>query len=55
MLNKIFKTLHENALIDTKGNKVLFAEAGMDFVDFLFNLLSLPAIRTVSHLRTDQV
>lgn len=29
-------------LIDTKGNKVLFAEAGKDFVDFLFNLLSLP-------------
>ncbi|XP_075645405.1 uncharacterized protein LOC142616431 [Castanea sativa] len=29
-------------LIDTKGNKVLFAEAGKDFVDFLFNILSLP-------------
>ena len=29
-------------LIDTKSNKVLFAEAGKDFIDFLFNLLSLP-------------
>ncbi|XP_004308895.1 PREDICTED: uncharacterized protein LOC101308238 [Fragaria vesca subsp. vesca] len=29
-------------LIDTKQEKVLFAEAGKDFVDFLFSLLSLP-------------
>ncbi|EEF30404.1 conserved hypothetical protein [Ricinus communis] len=29
-------------LVDTKNNKVLFAEAGKDYVDFLFNLLSLP-------------
>ncbi|OMO97103.1 hypothetical protein COLO4_14887 [Corchorus olitorius] len=29
-------------LIDSKRNKVLFAEAGKDFVDFLFNLLALP-------------
>ncbi|KAJ9160043.1 hypothetical protein P3X46_025481 [Hevea brasiliensis] len=29
-------------LIDKKANKVLFAEAGKDFVDFLFTLLSLP-------------
>ncbi|CAK7325618.1 unnamed protein product [Dovyalis caffra] len=29
-------------LVDKKANKVLFAEAGKDFVDFLFNLLSLP-------------
>ncbi|THG00362.1 hypothetical protein TEA_000552 [Camellia sinensis var. sinensis] len=29
-------------LIDTKAHKVLFAEAGKDFVDFLFNILSLP-------------
>ena len=38
-------------LIDTKGNKVLFAEAGKDFVDFLFNLLSLP-VGTVIRLLT---
>ncbi|KAL7173434.1 hypothetical protein ACSBR2_032821 [Camellia fascicularis] len=29
-------------LIDTNSNKVLFAEAGKDFVDFLFGLLELP-------------
>ncbi|KAF8365202.1 hypothetical protein HHK36_032786 [Tetracentron sinense] len=29
-------------LIDNKAQKVLFAEVGKDFVDFLFNLLSLP-------------
>lgn len=29
-------------LIDTSSNKVLFAEAGKDFVDFLFNLFALP-------------
>ena len=38
-------------LIDTKGNKVLFAEAGKDFVDFLFNLLSLP-VGTLIRLMT---
>ncbi|KAL5711074.1 hypothetical protein ACHQM5_021569 [Ranunculus cassubicifolius] len=29
-------------LVDKKANRVLFAEAGKDFVDFLFSLLSLP-------------
>ncbi|KAK3232249.1 hypothetical protein Dsin_004130 [Dipteronia sinensis] len=29
-------------MIDKRTNKVLFAEAGKDFVDILFNLLSLP-------------
>lgn len=29
-------------LIDTNSNKVLFAEAGKDFVDLLFGLLELP-------------
>ncbi|MBA0841592.1 hypothetical protein Goarm_004076, partial [Gossypium armourianum] len=29
-------------LIDTKGQRVLYAEAGKDFVDFLFNMLLLP-------------
>ncbi|CAN1269377.1 hypothetical protein LINPERPRIM_LOCUS13561 [Linum perenne] len=29
-------------LIDNKKNKVLFAEAGKEFVDFLFTLLSFP-------------
>ncbi|CAL5340954.1 unnamed protein product [Camellia sinensis] len=38
-------------LIDTKANKVLFAEAGKDFVDFLFNLLSL-SVGTVTRILT---
>ncbi|KAJ7971318.1 DUF674 family protein [Quillaja saponaria] len=38
-------------LIDTKGEKVLFAEAGKDFVDFLITLLSLP-VGTVIRLLT---
>ncbi|KAI4348110.1 hypothetical protein L6164_008871 [Bauhinia variegata] len=29
-------------LIDTTSQRVLFAEAGKDFIDFLFSLLSLP-------------
>ncbi|XP_074289569.1 uncharacterized protein LOC141614722 [Silene latifolia] len=29
-------------LVDSKANKVLFAEAGKEFVDFLFHILSLP-------------
>ena len=35
--------------VDTKAEKVLFAEAGKDFVDFLFYLLYLP-IGTVARL-----
>ncbi|TYJ16192.1 hypothetical protein E1A91_A10G233700v1 [Gossypium mustelinum] len=31
-----------NLLIDTKGQRVLYAEAGKDFVNFLFNILLLP-------------
>ncbi|XP_058181398.1 uncharacterized protein LOC131299843 [Rhododendron vialii] len=38
-------------LVDTKNNRVLFAEAGKDFIDFLFTLLSLP-IGTVVRLLT---
>ncbi|MBA0753571.1 hypothetical protein Gogos_021444 [Gossypium gossypioides] len=36
-------------LIDTKGQRVLYAEAGKDFVDFLFNILILP-VGTVTRL-----
>ncbi|KAF7811361.1 DUF674 family protein [Senna tora] len=38
-------------LVDTKAEKVLFAEASKDFIDFLFNLLRLP-IGTVIRLLT---
>ncbi|XP_059665741.1 uncharacterized protein LOC132311708 [Cornus florida] len=40
-------------LIDPKAGKVLFAEAGKDFVDFLFNLLSLPVGTVVRLLTSD--
>ncbi|KAL0460633.1 UNVERIFIED_CONTAM: hypothetical protein Slati_0690500 [Sesamum latifolium] len=35
-------TVSLNLLIDTHGKRVIFAEAGKDFVDFLFHILSLP-------------
>ncbi|KAJ6772834.1 hypothetical protein OIU74_018948 [Salix koriyanagi] len=35
-------TMSLKLLIDSKHNKVVLAEAGKDFVDFLLNLLSLP-------------
>uniref|UniRef100_A0ACD5W7N8 Uncharacterized protein n=1 Tax=Avena sativa TaxID=4498 RepID=A0ACD5W7N8_AVESA len=37
-INKISLKL----LVDTKSKKVLFAEAGKEFVDFVFSLLTLP-------------
>ncbi|XP_024163371.1 uncharacterized protein LOC112170340 isoform X1 [Rosa chinensis] len=36
------KTLTVKLLVDKRSQKVLFAEAGKDFVDFLFALLSFP-------------
>ncbi|KAJ6325318.1 hypothetical protein OIU76_012410 [Salix suchowensis] len=44
-------TMSLKLLIDSKHNKVIFAEAGKDFVDFLLNLLSLP-LGTVIQLLT---
>ncbi|KAL4289348.1 hypothetical protein AHAS_Ahas19G0377200 [Arachis hypogaea] len=41
-------------LIDTKGKKVLFAEASKEVVDFLFTLLQLP-LATVVKLLTKEV
>ncbi|KAF7131534.1 hypothetical protein RHSIM_Rhsim09G0159300 [Rhododendron simsii] len=38
-------------LIDTNGKRVLYAEAGKDFVDFLFNLLRLPVGAVVEVLK----
>ncbi|ONI24174.1 hypothetical protein PRUPE_2G228400 [Prunus persica] len=40
-------------LIDTKGGKVLFAEADKDVVDFLFTLLSLPVGTVIRLLSKD--
>ncbi|KAK6144333.1 hypothetical protein DH2020_021153 [Rehmannia glutinosa] len=46
-------TLSLKLLVDTQGKRVLFAEAGKDFVDFLFHALSLP-VGTVISLLTKQ-
>ncbi|KAE8670689.1 Detected protein of unknown function [Hibiscus syriacus] len=46
-------TVSLKLLIDSKGQRVLYAEAGKDFVDFLFNLLLLP-VGTIIRLLTKQ-
>ncbi|OEL12732.1 hypothetical protein BAE44_0026251 [Dichanthelium oligosanthes] len=38
-------------LIDTSSQRVLFAEAGKDVVDFVFGLLAMPVGAVVSLLR----
>ncbi|KAK8662356.1 hypothetical protein V6N13_091934 [Hibiscus sabdariffa] len=40
-------------LIDSKSNRLVFAEAGKDFVDFIFSIMSLP-VGTVVRLLSDQ-
>ncbi|XLT10700.1 hypothetical protein HN51_056493 [Arachis hypogaea] len=47
-------SLSMKLLIDTKGKKVLFAEASKEVVDFLFTLLQLP-LATVVKLLTKEV
>ncbi|KAK9019435.1 hypothetical protein V6N11_053959 [Hibiscus sabdariffa] len=44
-------TVSLKLLVDTASQRVLFAESGKDFVDFLFNILSLPT-GTVTRLLT---
>ncbi|KAK9019474.1 hypothetical protein V6N11_053994 [Hibiscus sabdariffa] len=46
-------TVSLKLLIDTKEQRVLYAEAGKDFVDFLFNILTLP-VATVIRLLTKE-
>ncbi|XWS07831.1 hypothetical protein CRYUN_Cryun41cG0026200 [Craigia yunnanensis] len=43
-------TVSLKLLVDTTSERVLFAEAGKDFVDFLFNILSLPVGTVISVL-----
>ncbi|GMN57310.1 hypothetical protein TIFTF001_026429 [Ficus carica] len=49
MSSKSTNVVRLKLLVDKENQKVLFAEAGKDFVDFLFTLLSLP-IGTVIRL-----
>ncbi|KAK2987789.1 hypothetical protein RJ640_030679 [Escallonia rubra] len=44
------KSVSIKLLIDKKSGKVLFGEAGKDFVDFLFHILSLPVDTVVNLL-----
>ncbi|XP_039135869.1 uncharacterized protein LOC120273313 [Dioscorea cayenensis subsp. rotundata] len=49
------KTMVLKLLIDPKANRVLFAEAGKQVVDFLFGLLALPLGSIVKVLGKDQM
>ncbi|XP_074586824.1 uncharacterized protein LOC141842688 [Curcuma longa] len=49
------KELSLKLLIDTTAQKVLFAEAGKEVVDFLFSLLSLPLGSVVKLLSKDRM
>ncbi|KAI3461379.1 hypothetical protein Pfo_018042 [Paulownia fortunei] len=42
-------------LIDTQAERVLFAEAGKDFVDFLFHVISLPLGTIIRLLRKQEM
>ena len=46
-------TLSMKLLVDTKAQRVLYAEAGKDVVDFLFSLLTLPVGTVVKILSKD--
>jgi len=46
-------TFSMKLLVDTKGGRVLYAEAGKDVVDFLFSLLALPVGTVVKILSQD--
>ncbi|KAM5556252.1 hypothetical protein ABKV19_023909 [Rosa sericea] len=48
-------TISLKLLVDTKQKKVLFAEAGKEFVDFLFTLLSFPAGTIIRLLSKDNM
>ena len=39
-----------NLVIDKKNQKVMLAEAGKTFVDFLFHILTLPVGAVIRHL-----
>ncbi|XP_052185284.1 uncharacterized protein LOC127796922 [Diospyros lotus] len=49
------KTVSLKLLVDTTTDKVVFAEAGKDFVDFLFGLLQLPLGGILAALRGQAV
>ncbi|XP_057781853.1 uncharacterized protein LOC131000100 isoform X2 [Salvia miltiorrhiza] len=46
-------TVSMKLLIDKRGKRVVFAEAGKDCVDFLFSILSLPVATIIRLLREE--
>ncbi|CAO2825600.1 unnamed protein product [Amaranthus hypochondriacus] len=46
-------TMKLKLMVDVKANKVVFAEAGKDFVDFIFHLMTLP-LAAISKLLHNQ-
>ncbi|KAH6791827.1 hypothetical protein C2S52_002304 [Perilla frutescens var. hirtella] len=48
-------TVSMKLLIDTKTKRVLFAEAGKDCVDFLFQILSLPVATVIRLLQGEEM
>ncbi|CAN1174053.1 hypothetical protein LINPERPRIM_LOCUS9658 [Linum perenne] len=49
------KKMKMKLLVDKKTSKVVFAECGNDFVDFLFNLLSLPLSTIITIISRDSM
>ncbi|KAL5734806.1 hypothetical protein ACOSP7_032667 [Xanthoceras sorbifolium] len=44
-------TIKLKLLVDTKAKKVILAEAGKGFIDFLIHLLSLPLATVVTSMK----
>ncbi|XP_031288299.1 uncharacterized protein LOC116147009 [Pistacia vera] len=55
MVNATEPKISLKLFFDTNADKVVFAEAGKDFVDFLFHLLSLPLATVTRILKEDMV
>ncbi|KAG8046056.1 hypothetical protein GUJ93_ZPchr0008g11962 [Zizania palustris] len=53
--SKASSALSMKLLVDTKAQRVLYAEAGKDVVDFLFSLLTLPVGTVVKVLSKDSM
>ncbi|KAK8334099.1 hypothetical protein V6Z11_A10G250000 [Gossypium hirsutum] len=48
-------TVNLKLLVDSTSQRVLFAESGKDFVDFMFNILSLPIGSVIKLLTKEQM
>ena len=50
----MFEAMNVSFLINTKIQRIVYAEAGKDFVDFLVSLLSIPIIAALNSLNESQ-